>query len=63
MALAKLANGIDELHGAIDSVKEGKKGREQEKVRKKRPTDAFFSVRGYGLPVTGKLEIIPASYP
>ena len=23
MALAKLANGIDELHGAIDSVKEG----------------------------------------
>ena len=27
MALAKLANGIDELHGAIDSVKEGKKRR------------------------------------
>ena len=24
MAIAKLANGIDELHGAIDSVKEGK---------------------------------------
>lgn len=24
MALAKLADGIDELHGAIDSVKEGK---------------------------------------
>lgn len=27
MAIAKLANGIDELHGAIDSVKEGKKRR------------------------------------
>ena len=27
MALAKLANGIDELHGAIDSVKEGKRRR------------------------------------
>ena len=27
MAIAKLANGIDELHGAIDSVKEGQKRR------------------------------------
>ena len=27
MALAKLSNGIDELHGAIDSVKEGQRKR------------------------------------
>ena len=27
MAIAKLAKGIDELHGAIDSVKEGQKNR------------------------------------
>lgn len=27
MAIAKLANGIDELHGAVDSIKEGKKNR------------------------------------
>ena len=27
MAIAKLANGIDEFHGAVDSIKEGKKNR------------------------------------
>ena len=27
MAIAKLSNGIDEIHGAIDSVKEGQKNR------------------------------------
>ncbi len=27
MAVAKIANGIDEIHGAIDSVKEGQKRR------------------------------------
>ena len=27
MALAKLSNGIDELHGALDSVKEGQRRR------------------------------------
>ena len=27
MAIAKLANGIDEFHGAVDSIEEGKKNR------------------------------------
>ena len=34
MAIAKFANGIDELHGAIDSVKEGQENRRRLVVRR-----------------------------